>query len=188
MPWQQNTAAGESLSEAQRRVREGDGAALEAWAAEVQAAGDVEAAEVIRQLPGLRDYIAESLAQGRKLYPDIGISLYHQPGSSWWFMGDMDIDESTVAGPKHWPHRMGQLLAGWNTFYPGVEWLARELGLRRVQRNSRVPPKLKETQQKVTVGEDKHLAPIDPGHEVCSVSMFPSLRGKKRAGRSPGEE
>lgn len=191
MAKRKKTVAGEdSLSAAQRRVRDGDGAALEAWAGEVQAAGDAEAADVIRQLPGLRDYIAESLAEGRKLYPEVGVTLHHNSdrGHSYWYMGDWDIDESTEEYPKHWPRRMGQLLAGWNTFYPGVEWLARELGLIRVNRFSRVPPAVKETQEKVTLSAGEHLTPTEPGHEVLILCMAPSFRGKKRPGKTPEGE
>lgn len=178
-----------SLTAAQQRVRDGDTAALETWAAEVEAAGDAEMADIIRQLPGLRDYIAESLVPERARYPEVGVTLYYNLERRWsyWYLGDCDIDESTEQHPKHWPRRMGQLLLNWNALHPGVEWLARELGLPRVKRYSRIPPATKETADSASLSTGGHLSPTEPGHVVVLLAMAPSLRGKKGTRRKAAD-
>lgn len=173
-----------ALAAAQFAVRDGDTSALEAWAKEVEAAGDPAAAKVIRDFPGLRDNIGGHLTEQRKTWPDVQVYLHHQYEKSYWFLGDWDMAESSAMYPDHWPHMMGLLVQHWNLYYPGVEWLARVLGFQLVNLDGYRPSTNRSLVPKFALHEGEHLTPIEPGDELSTITLAPYV-SPKVAG--PGE-
>lgn len=157
------------LTAAQLAVRDGDTSALEAWAREVEAAGNADAARVIRDFPGLRDNIGGHLAEQRRTWPDVGVALHHQNETSYWFLGDWDMAESTDRYPNHWPHMMGLLVQHWNVYYPGVEWLARQLGFQLVKLDGNRSFTRRSLVPRYSLHKGEHLPPLEPGNRLSTI-------------------
>jgi hypothetical protein len=158
-----------ALTAAQLAVRDGDTASLEAWAQEVEAAGNAEAAGVIRDLPGLRDNIGGHLTEQRRTWPDVGVALHHQNETSYWFLGDCDMAESTDQYPNHWPHTMGLLVQHWNVYYPGIEWLARQLGFQLVKLDGYRPSVRRSIVIRFALHEGARLPPLEAGDTLNTI-------------------
>jgi hypothetical protein len=168
----------EALAAALLAVRDGDTSSIETWAAEVEAAGDPEAARLIRDFPGLRDNISEHLTESRVLWPEVAVYLRHDEVRSYWFLGDSEMSESTPQHPNRWPHMMGQLLIHWNRYHPGVEWLARQLQLTRIQ---------VEDAPHVELLDGQHLTPLPPGEEPGYLVLEPAVPPASPKAVAPGK-
>lgn len=148
--------------------RAGDQSALSAWAEALERVGDISGANLLRQLPPARDEIASLVQYWCKAYPGDGIANFYRPAhlAPYWFCGDMEQEGD--AGSRV----VGALLGQWNTFYPAVEWLARDLSLLFVDIHTRLAVNNGHLSKTVfRLGAGEHFGPIEDGRVVSHISL-----------------
>jgi hypothetical protein len=155
-----------NLADIQTACRDGDTSALLAWADALEAVNAPSAA-LLRRLPAFRDVMAPYLDSWRRA-EQVSLSLNHADGHSWWFCGESDMG-STDNTNDEWAALVGQLLVGWNEYYPAIEWLLRQVQLPIVEPECLVNGARGGLGQQCNLADGAHLAPLPAGHAVSQL-------------------
>ncbi len=86
---------------------------------------------------------------------------------SWWFCGEDEL--GSTERNDEWAHLVGQLLVGWNDYYPAIEWLLRQVKLPIVQPEHLVIGAPGGLGERRNLAEGAHLAPIPAGSAVSQL-------------------